>query len=63
MELTTAPRATHSPPKRLVSQSHSIVDLAKITQRNEVRMREMIREAKENEKSGKKTHKELENHR
>jgi hypothetical protein len=38
------------------------VDLAKITQKNEVKMREMIREARENEKSG-KTQKDHENHR
>jgi hypothetical protein len=38
------------------------VDLAKITQKNEVKMREMIREAKENEKSG-KAQKDYENHR
>ena len=63
MEQTTAPRSTHSPTKRQVTQSHSIVDLAKITQRNEVRMREMVREAKENERSGKTTQKDFENHR
>ena len=62
MEQRTAPRSTNSPTKRPFTQSHSIVDLAKITQKNEVKMREMIREARENEKSG-KTQKDHENHR
>jgi hypothetical protein len=38
------------------------VDVAKITQKNEMKMREMIREAKEIEKSG-KTPRDFENHR
>ena len=53
MEQVTNRAITHSPTKRLVTHSHSIVDLAKITQRNEVKMKELIRKAKEIEKSGK----------